>query len=186
MNTNGQEKSGVHMPKDLIAFVDGGQDFGSKEMLSGFWISDTEGNELVNSSVVREVGTTNQAEFRAMIGLLHTLYKMVEPSSTITIYGDSQILIHFLQHKSKIKHPNLLKLASTTMLLVKGLHILGMSTKFVWTKRTGNKAADYLANVQSINNKRFKPDSKRDSDRIHARLILLKSKDLKGHHGKSK
>ena len=165
------------MSRNLIAFFDGGQDSRSKQMLSGFWISRDDGMEILNSSVVREVGTTNQAEFRALIGLLDTLSRIAEPGSAITIYGDSQILINAVNDIAIIKHPNLIHLFSTIKKLVVRLR-LTVTVQFIWTERTGNKAADYLANLQVINNQRFNPESVREHEKINAKLAKLKAKDI--------
>ena len=169
------------MPKDLIAFFDGGQRYATGEMLSGFWISDSNGTELVNSSIVREIGTTNQAEFRALIGLLATLFRMVECDSTIHIYGDSQVLINSLNKLSKIKHPNLKPLYDKARELLTNLEAIHCKVLIHWIPRKGNKAADYLAQIRS--NGKGSLYLTKAHDCIHLRLATLKAKDLKGIDG---
>lgn len=90
--------------------------------------------------------TNNQAEYQGVIKALEYLTShlhILEGFSTIDFVLDSELIVHQLNGKYKIKHPDLIPLAQQVFALIRALPL---PVTFRHVLRTYNKRADFLLN----------------------------------------
>jgi ribonuclease HI len=94
------------------------------------------------------IKTNNEAEYMALIeGLLAlTIYGI----KSVTIFGDSQLVINQVTKKYKVKSENLIPLYNEVQELIKRFDYI----EFTHILRNKNKRADYLANNSILNTTR--------------------------------
>lgn len=90
------------------------------------------------------IKTNNEAEYMALIeGLLALIMYGIK---TVTIFGDSQLVINQVTNKYKVKSDNLLLLYNQVQELIKRFDYI----EFTHILRNKNKRADYLANTSLL------------------------------------
>lgn len=90
--------------------------------------------------------TNNQAEYQGVIKALEHLTShphILEGFSTIDFVLDSELIVHQLNGKYKIKHPDLIPLAQQVFALIRSLPL---PVTFRHVLRAYNKRADFLLN----------------------------------------
>lgn len=103
-------------------------------------VSDT-GVVLKEISELVGIATNNVAEYQALIFGLEAALE-IDPDAEIEVRMDSKLVIEQMSGRWKIKHPDMLELATRAKNL-----IAGKKVEFRWVPREQNGRADLLANL---------------------------------------
>lgn len=112
---------------------------------AGYYFQDEKTGKVISQhSLALGIKTNNQAEWLALIGLLTEAQRYW--FGTITILGDSNLIINQVSQKWKIKKPHLQELADRAWELEKTILDKGISIFYKWIPREQNTLADKLSN----------------------------------------
>ena len=130
----------------LIIHTDGGSRGNPGPSGFGVVIASDSATILYQAGVFLGTKTNNEAEYA---GLIHALTWLVDHQSAytidkITIYMDSELIVHHLDGQYKVKSANLKPLYLECLQLLGQIRI---PLKIVHTLREGNSQADLLANT---------------------------------------
>ncbi len=90
--------------------------------------------------------TNNTAEFTALLNGIRWLSKLRIPIDTLTIRGDSQLVIKIMNNEWKAKKPHLQRLAADCRTALKTLDVGHIELE--WIPREQNSHADALASTR--------------------------------------
>lgn len=124
----------------LIVEADGGSRGNPGPAAYGALVRDAATGEVLNcEGLVIGVATNNVAEYSGLIAGLE-MAKAVDPSAAVEVRLDSKLLIEQMAGRWRVKHPDMLPLASRAQALRPRL------VSWKWVPREQNKAADTLVN----------------------------------------
>jgi len=127
--------------KEVIIFTDGGSRGNPGPAAGGFTILDCAGRELFAKGLFIGNETNNFAEYSGVIDSLKTALGMgVEK---LTLYSDSQLMVHQINGQYKVKSPNLKGLYKEALDLLANFK----SWKVEHVYREQNEKADEMANL---------------------------------------
>jgi len=117
-------------------------------MSFGWHVVGSDGERLANGSgpipgYPKAECTNNVAEYEALIRGLEWVSGIARPVDTLTIYGDSQLVIRQVNGDWKNKKPHLQKLMQRVQKLLKGLDV--GHVELSWVPRESNTEADRLS-----------------------------------------
>ncbi len=111
----------------------------------GVVVYNSEQEEIIIISQYIGIKTNNEAEYIALIEGLKTL--LIRGIKTVTIFGDSQLVIKQVINEYKVKSINLVPLYRQVQELIKNFDYI----EFKHILRDKNKRADELANIGLLN-----------------------------------
>lgn len=128
-------------PKNLIIEADGGSRGNPGPAGSGAVVIDADTGEVI-LEIAKFIGvaTNNVAEYLALKAGLEGAIE-INPAARILVRMDSKLVIEQMSGTWKIKHPDMIQLASEVQKIAKGQEI-----KWMWIPREENSRADALAN----------------------------------------
>jgi broad specificity phosphatase PhoE/ribonuclease HI len=128
-------------PKNLIIEADGGSRGNPGPAGSGAVVIDADTGEVI-LEIAKFIGvaTNNVAEYLALKAGLEGAVE-INPAARILVRMDSKLVIEQMSGTWKIKHPDMIQLASEVQKIAKGQDI-----KWMWIPREENSRADALAN----------------------------------------
>ncbi len=98
-------------------------------------------NSIEEKGFFLGIRTNNEAEYFAMLLGIYFFKVHAQPSSTLTVISDSQLLIRQMQGIYKVKKPELQKLH-----MIATCELAGFAVEFQHVEREYNTIADALAN----------------------------------------
>ena len=125
----------------LIIYSDGGAKNNPGPAGIGVVIYDENRKLLCKLKEYIGPATNNQAEYRAVIFALETAIKKFNPSEII-FYLDSELIVHQLNGRYKVKHDNITPLHQKVSELARKIPKI----EFIHISRDKNKLADKLVN----------------------------------------
>ncbi|UCB46522.1 MAG: ribonuclease HI family protein [Spirochaetota bacterium] len=136
----------------LKVFIDGGCKGNPGEGAFGFVISDYKGELYRYGEKLRNC-TNNSAEYRALIGaLLYLLDNGFRSIEQITVYSDSELLVHQMNQRYKVRSRNLLPLFTKAKRLAKKFNNISIEH----IRRSDNRVADRIVK-RIFDNKTISP-----------------------------
>ena len=128
-------------PVNLIVEADGGSRGNPGPAGSGAVVINADTGEVI-LEIARFIGvaTNNVAEYLALKAGLEGALE-INPAARILVRMDSKLVIEQMSGTWKIKHPDMIQLASVVQEIARGREI-----KFMWIPREENSRADALAN----------------------------------------
>jgi ribonuclease HI len=111
----------------------------------GIVVYNSEQEEIIIISQYIGIKTNNEAEYIALIEGLKSL--LIREIKTVTIFGDSQLVIKQVTGEYKVKSINLVSLYRQVQELIKNFDYI----EFKHILRDKNKRADELANIGLLN-----------------------------------
>jgi len=111
---------------------------------SGSFIANIRGNEVwADSYFIGRNNTNNEAEYTGLLRGLQHLAKIVQTGHTITVRGDSELVIKQMRGEYKVSSPNLKPLWKECQRIANTLpHIV-----YEHVPRAANAKADALSNI---------------------------------------
>lgn len=129
------------IPKNLIIEADGGSRGNPGPAGSGAVVIDADtGAILIEVAKFVGIATNNVAEYIALKSGLEAAFEL-NPTARVLVRMDSKLVIEQMSGGWKIKHPDMIQLASEVAKLV-----AGKDMRWMWIPREENSRADALAN----------------------------------------
>lgn len=125
----------------LIIEADGGSRGNPGLSGAGAIVISETGAVLKEISELVGIATNNVAEYQALIYGLEAALE-IDPAAEIEVRMDSKLVIEQMSGRWKIKHPDMLELATKAKKLIAGKQV-----SFLWVPREQNGRADLLANL---------------------------------------
>lgn len=125
----------------LIIEADGGSRGNPGLSGAGAIVISETGAVLKEISELVGIATNNVAEYQALIYGLEAAFE-IDPAAEIEVRMDSKLVIEQMSGRWKIKHPDMLELATKAKKLIAGKQV-----SFLWVPREQNGRADLLANL---------------------------------------
>ena len=131
----------MNTPANLIIEADGGSRGNPGPAGSGAVVINADSGEVI-LEIAKFIGiaTNNVAEYLALKAGLEGAIE-INPAARILVRMDSKLVIEQMSGTWKIKHPDMIQLASEVQKIAKGHEI-----KWMWIPREQNSRADALAN----------------------------------------
>ena len=131
----------MNTPANLIIEADGGSRGNPGPAGSGAVVINADSGEVI-LEIAKFIGiaTNNVAEYLALKAGLEGAIE-INPAARILVRMDSKLVIEQMSGAWKIKHPDMIQLASEVQKIAKGHEI-----KWMWIPREQNSRADALAN----------------------------------------
>lgn len=126
--------------KKLIIHTDGGSRGNPGPAGLGVFITDPQGNVVMEHSRYLGEMTNNQAEYHAIIDALEHA-KQLE-ADEVDMYMDSELAVKQLNHEYRVRHENIVPLFMRVWNLSTGFK----KVRYMHVPRDRNKQADRLAN----------------------------------------
>lgn len=126
-------------------YADGGSRGNPGPAGAGSFVRDEEGVQVVTVSEYLGITTNNIAEYTALLRALEELRTLLGEASGGAVVDarlDSQLVVRQMNGEYKIKHPNIIPLASRVKEVVRAFK----TVSFTHVYREDNKEADALAN----------------------------------------
>ncbi|MBP7741147.1 MAG: ribonuclease HI family protein [Candidatus Pacebacteria bacterium] len=126
-------------------YADGGSRGNPGPAGAGSFVRDEEGVQVVTVSEYLGITTNNIAEYTALLRALEELRTLLGEASGEAVVDarlDSQLVVRQMNGEYKIKHPNIIPLASRVKEVVRAFK----TVSFTHVYREDNKEADALAN----------------------------------------
>lgn len=131
---------------NFTLYADGGSRGNPGPAGAGSFVRDEEGVQVVTVSEYLGTTTNNIAEYTALLRALEELRTLLEEASSMAVVDarlDSQLVVRQMNGEYKIKHPNIIPLASRVKEVVRAFkHV-----SFTHVYREDNTEADALANA---------------------------------------
>lgn len=125
---------------ELILYFDGASRGNPGPAAAGIVLTDQTGTVLAEIGEYIGETTNNVAEYKALLKGLEQAKNL--NASTLTIYGDSQLVIQQMNGSYQVKHPNLLPLYNQAKSMVGAFD----KVLLIHIPRQKNTRADQLAN----------------------------------------
>lgn len=129
----------------FVLYADGGSRGNPGPAGAGALVHDEEGVQVVTVSEFLGNTTNNIAEYTAVLRALEGLRELLKDAvsgSTVEARLDSQLVVRQMNGEYKIKHPNIIPLATKVKEVMRAFK----SVSFTHVYREDNKEADALAN----------------------------------------
>jgi ribonuclease HI len=136
------------MPTRLQVFTDGGARGNPGPAASAFIVLGPDNKLLFQAGRSLGIATNNQAEYSGVLQAVEWLTQN-SPSSEVTFFLDSLLVVNQLKGLYKIKDPNLKKIYSEIQTLIVNCNLLIVN--YCHVPRSQNSAADLLVN-QTLDN----------------------------------
>ena len=135
--------------RDVIAEFDGGGGSNGIKKVYGVHIIDAKTKEQLHVAygLLPNAQTYNQAEWTAAKTALSTCWLFRDDISSVTIQGDSQLIIYQLSGKYKCKKPHLIPYWKSSKEIEEKLLHCGVSVDYRWVRRENNETADALGRL---------------------------------------
>jgi probable phosphoglycerate mutase len=131
----------MNLPANLIIEADGGSRGNPGPAGSGALVIDADtGAVLIEVAKFVGVATNNVAEYIALKSGLEAAFEL-NPAARVLVRMDSKLVIEQMSGAWKIKHPDMIQLASEIAKIVAGKEM-----RWMWIPREENSRADALAN----------------------------------------
>ncbi|HQZ00341.1 MAG TPA: reverse transcriptase-like protein [Propionicimonas sp.] len=132
---------GQRSARRLVIEADGGSRGNPGPAAYGALVRDAETGEVLNcEGLGLGTATNNVAEYSALIAGLE-MAKALDPNATVEVRMDSKLVIEQMAGRWKVKHPDMVPLAS------KAQQLRPVRTIWTWVPRELNSAADALVNA---------------------------------------
>ena len=135
--------------RDVIAEFDGGGGRDGTKKVYGVHIIDAKTKEKLHIAygLLPNAQTFNQAEWTAARAALSTCLLFRDDISSVTIQGDSQLVINQLMGKYKCKKPHLIPYWESSKRIEEKLLHCGVAVNYQWVRRENNETADALGRL---------------------------------------
>lgn len=125
---------------EITLYFDGASRGNPGPAAVGIVLMDQSGTVLVEKGEYIGVATNNVAEYKAMLRGLEEASNL--QASTVSVYGDSELLIKQMNGVYRVKHPNLLPLYQRAQSMIRAFK----NISFIYIPRDQNTCADKAAN----------------------------------------
>ena len=135
--------------RDVIAEFDGGGGRNGNKKVYGVHIIDADSKEQLHVAygLLPNAQTFNQAEWMAAKTALSMCWLFRNDIFSITIQGDSQLVINQLIGKYKCKKPHLIPYWESSKKIEEKLLRCGIVVNYQWVRRENNETADALGRL---------------------------------------
>jgi ribonuclease HI len=135
--------------RNVIAEFDGGGGSDGTKKVYGVHIIDANTKEQLHVAygLLPNAQTFNQAEWEAAKAALSMCWLFKNDIFSITIQGDSQLVICQLSGKYKCKTPHLIPYWESSKKIEEKLLHCGIPINYQWVRREKNKTADALGRL---------------------------------------
>jgi len=124
----------------LVAYVDGAARGNPGEAGAGIVLKDTAGGVVEKIALYLGKATNNMAEYKALIHALRRAGEM--EASSLQVYSDSELLVHQINGRYRVRAPHLQKLCQEAIRLMRNIGDVNISH----IPREKNAEADEQAN----------------------------------------
>lgn len=136
-----REKGQGKGKEKLIAYVDGAARGNPGEAGAGVVIKNPSEEVVEKLSQYLGKATNNMAEYKALLLALKRAGEL--GATTLQVYSDSELLVHQINGRYRVRAPHLQKLCQEAIRLIRGFHSVNISH----VPREKNSEADEQANI---------------------------------------